>query len=420
MISFDTIKINLSKLCGAFLFSFFFLDNLEVTGVSRSGRVRKKSSKLMDFRSPEDIDAARALKRAQTTKSPQSKGSALHQQYQYNLSTVNSPQSSHLLPPSISSSSLADIINSSPPPTLNIKQENDLQISDVDLDISQSIEDNLVPDDIDDSDFELTIDTNVRKSVYMTEKTSKKQMLKDGKVVLGRPQRKDKGKSRFTAYMLWSKEVRQAMHVANPDLDFATLSRRLGEMWANVPSSEKYNWRRKAKRMAVKPPKKSTKLSAKGSSDPYNDLLSSQKAPASKFLNKNSTPKAGKRPVGRPSAESLRKLKQERKSSITQTPKAEKSLALNDAGSPNNSNKSKNSVIKTSPTIVAAPRITSVGPADVAAHLKLLGDSLTIIGQRLKEHEVKMKLNVIIFKIRIVLINTKVYSINLANKNIDM
>lgn len=30
--------------------------DLEVTGVSRSGRVRKKSSKLMDFESPDEID----------------------------------------------------------------------------------------------------------------------------------------------------------------------------------------------------------------------------------------------------------------------------------------------------------------------------------------------------------------------------
>ncbi|CAH2243384.1 jg5189 [Pararge aegeria aegeria] len=31
-------------------------EDLEVTGVSRSGRVRKKSSKLMDFESPDDIE----------------------------------------------------------------------------------------------------------------------------------------------------------------------------------------------------------------------------------------------------------------------------------------------------------------------------------------------------------------------------
>lgn len=34
---------------------WLFID-LEVTGVSRSGRVRKKSSKLMDFESPDEID----------------------------------------------------------------------------------------------------------------------------------------------------------------------------------------------------------------------------------------------------------------------------------------------------------------------------------------------------------------------------
>lgn len=33
-----------------------FKADLEVTGVSRSGRVRKKSSKLMDFESPDDIE----------------------------------------------------------------------------------------------------------------------------------------------------------------------------------------------------------------------------------------------------------------------------------------------------------------------------------------------------------------------------
>lgn len=31
-------------------------ESLEVTGVSRSGRVRKKSSKLMDFESTDEVD----------------------------------------------------------------------------------------------------------------------------------------------------------------------------------------------------------------------------------------------------------------------------------------------------------------------------------------------------------------------------
>lgn len=33
-------------------------------------------------------------------------------------------------------------------------------------------------------------------------------------------------------------------------------------------------------------------------------------------------------------------------------------------------------------------QVTGTAPIDVAAHLKLLGDSLYVIGQRLKEHEV--------------------------------
>jgi len=32
-------------------------ESLEVTGVSRSGRVRKKSSKLMDFESTDEVEA---------------------------------------------------------------------------------------------------------------------------------------------------------------------------------------------------------------------------------------------------------------------------------------------------------------------------------------------------------------------------
>lgn len=37
------------------LISFFLTGELEVTGVSRSGRVRKKSSKLVDFESSDDV-----------------------------------------------------------------------------------------------------------------------------------------------------------------------------------------------------------------------------------------------------------------------------------------------------------------------------------------------------------------------------
>lgn len=67
-----------------FVVDLFFID-LEVTGVSRSGRVRKKSSKLMDFESPDEID--RPYKR---------QGSGVVQKKQIDLNKDNkiSPQKS--------------------------------------------------------------------------------------------------------------------------------------------------------------------------------------------------------------------------------------------------------------------------------------------------------------------------------------
>lgn len=45
-----------------------------------------------------------------------------------------------------------------------------------------------------------------------------------------------------------------------------------------------------------------------------------------------------------------------------------------------------------SPRAKEAYKVNDIKPIDVAAHLKLLGESLTIIGERLKEHEVSVSL----------------------------
>jgi hypothetical protein len=44
----------------------------------------------------------------------------------------------------------------------------------------------------------------------------------------------------------------------------------------------------------------------------------------------------------------------------------------------------------------AGYKVNGIKPIDVAAHLKLLGESLTIIGERLKEHEVSRIFNDVI------------------------
>lgn len=423
----------------SFIFNFCFplpsssdTDNLEVTGVSRSGRVRKKSSKLVDFRSPYDIDATGTAKRAHhMPRTPSSsKSNASHASHLV--------ATSHALPPSICSNDFSDILSAPKPPT-TIKVESDLLIKPDDNDIDMLLPSsqsehfvssadfndvdlsNAADDDLSDSDSdrEWSIDTTVRKSAYMTEKTSRKKMLKDGKVVLGRLQRKDKGKPRFTSYMLWAREKRQEM--LNSNLDFATQSRRLSEMWANMPSSDKVNWRRKAKRLAVRKKgngavgKSNAKTLAMSTGNGLNGTATVQTT--SKFLNKTAMPgRPGRRRPGRPRKQKpllkannsttnnnvpvskpTKKLKLERKT-VPSTPngtskasdRSDTSISAS-GGSCSSSGKQRHNNSKLSPTVAPGPyRVTGIGPSEVSAHLKLLGDNLTIIGERLKEHEVNI------------------------------
>lgn len=145
--------------------------------------------------------------------------------------------------------------------------------------------------------------------------------------------------------MLWARDVRHEL-TSNSELDFATISRRLGEMWGNVPANEKYNWRRRAKRLAIKGKEKAKIIG------------SPPKVPVStsKFLNRNSPT----------------------------TPRAKRNQPDIAALSPPIENAAMVSPLPKSPV----GKLSGTAPVDVAAHLKLLGDSLNIIGQRLKEHEV--------------------------------
>ena len=61
--------------------------------------------------------------------------------------------------------------------------------------------------------------------------------------------KKDKQKSRppaMTAYTLFSRENRQRILQSNPNLDFASISKRLGEVWQALPAREKMQWKRRA------------------------------------------------------------------------------------------------------------------------------------------------------------------------------
>lgn len=150
--------------------------------------------------------------------------------------------------------------------------------------------------------------------------------------------------------MLWARDIRRELSL-NADHDFATISRKLGEMWANVPSNEKYNWRRRAKRLA-----------AKGKERIESGTPAKVSTSTTKFINHSSAVVA---------ASPSRSMRNQGKVGITTLVEIKPMVG--------------GSLV---PGLCSGVKISGTSPVDVAAHLKLLGDSLTTIGERLKEHEV--------------------------------
>lgn len=341
----------------------------------------------MDFQSPDDIETVKASRRT-PHKSPSTRTPTASQRSSAGAHSKSSIKSYFQPIPKANSNQQTTIGSNNTAGIANKNDKNEV-ISDKDIDMLLSPEKYLgdVDDDDDamnvdnnnvdsDDDYGLSIDTTMRKSAYMSEKSSKKKIFKDGEIVLSRPQRKDKGKPRFTAYMLWSKEARQEMLKSNPNMDFSQASRRLSSMWSIVPNNEKNIWRRRAKRVTIKN-KKALKTG---------DKLTT------KYLNKPGQKKPGRKPkiakdvpaaavAAAPTPSPSKRTKTDRRSNASNSSREE------------DLSKQKSVLSKGSNlgTILPGPyKVTGIGPIDVAAHLKLLGDNLTIIGQRLKEHEVRV------------------------------
>lgn len=293
-------------------------EDLEVTGISRSGRVRKKSSKLMDFESPDDIETR--FRRQTPIKTY---GSSVRQEE----TPEYTPQA--VTPQRIEEAGTA---------------------SGSESDYYENPEN---PDSME-SDSSASDEGSARtpaNSLYMMEKSSKKKLIvKDGRVV-GRvkAQRKDKGKTRITAYMMWAKEARNELLRKHPDMDFSAISKRLGEMWSNVNYNERYLWKRKAKRFAIQ---------KEQSNQPTSRIISNP-------IIRPAHPGPGRPPVNRAAPKQ------------TPTPVTSPQQALVPVCS----------AVVASSSGGGVYRVTGCGAVDIAAHLRLLGESLAIIGARLKEHE---------------------------------
>lgn len=128
-----------------------------VTGVSRSGRVRKKSSKLMDFQSIDELELSRNQVKKPTPRSLKMSSPSLSDQ--------SSPIKGEFMEAPL------DIM-----PDAMKTEQMDMDDDDDDLMMDTS------GSDSDEGNNPLLIDTTVRKSAYMTEKSTKKKVYKDGKV----------------------------------------------------------------------------------------------------------------------------------------------------------------------------------------------------------------------------------------------
>ncbi|XP_017102383.2 FACT complex subunit SSRP1 [Drosophila bipectinata] len=337
--------------------------DFQVTGVSRSGRVRKKSSKLLDFESPEEIE--KRTRRQSTGRQPS--------RYPGRGRPSNAMRD---LEPSDQEMGIFEEPNVS-------ESEAPLLTTAAILNSDDEM-DNLVQDLVDGVEAEATNqESPVRQSLYMREKVAsanRRRPVKDARSPGGKD--KEKVKQRYTAYSLWAREVRKK---DLQDLDFSNVARKLGEMWANVSNREKNAWKRKAKMQATRAksrdpssPTIPTQMASNGSPNPTGSGVQQE----SSFQNRATTSRT-------------KKLAADRQQSAASAAALESSTSQATRRINTRSGRTTQAVSETETlsqsshqleTSAAAASPTSIEVIDAAAHLKLLGESLTVIGERLKKH----------------------------------
>lgn len=213
---------------------------------------------------------------------------------------------------------------------LPVLTESPVEVQDlhIDEDVDTAIDIDPSEDDSSNQDFATPAppDTSLYMQLKKPSLAGKKKKGKKGKGKDDKPKRTRAP----TAYTLWCGSYRQKIVAQNPGIDFASVSKRLGEIWHTVPEKEKMLWRRKAKKQA-----------AKGSTVITTGKL---QKPGTTHL--------------RASAPSVRHGGTSRKPQ---------------------------QVVATSEEQTSPLKISGTQPIDVAAHLRLVGESLSIIGTRLKE-----------------------------------
>ncbi|KFO81662.1 HMG domain-containing protein 4 [Cuculus canorus] len=139
-------------------------------------------------------------------------------------------------------------------------------------------------------------------------------------------------KKNMSAYQVFCKEYRTTIVSEHPGIDFGELSKKLAEVWKQLPEKDKLIWKQKAQYLQHKQNKaEATTVKRKASSS-------------------DGAPKMKASPTG--------------------------------VISPHKKSPTSNVVVPSSPA-----KVPETDPIDVAAHLQLLGESLSLIGHRLQETE---------------------------------
>ncbi|XP_067315025.1 HMG domain-containing protein 4a isoform X2 [Pseudorasbora parva] len=162
----------------------------------------------------------------------------------------------------------------------------------------------------------------------MGEKKKKKEEKEREKHDKDKPKKKN-----MTAYQVFCKEYRVNINAEQPGLDFGELSKKLAEVWKQLPEKDKLVWRQKAQYLQHKQ-NKAEAMTVKRKTLSTSDSKS-------KGSSKGVSLGAGLAPQGR------------------------SSLGMS----------------------LSPVRVPDVDPIDAAAHLQLLGESLSLIGHRLQETE---------------------------------
>ncbi|XP_063282490.1 HMG domain-containing protein 4 isoform X1 [Pelobates fuscus] len=139
-------------------------------------------------------------------------------------------------------------------------------------------------------------------------------------------------KKNMSAYQVFSKEYRGSIIAEHPGIDFGELSKKLAEVWKQLPEKDKLVWKQKAQYLQHK----------------------QNKAEATTVKRKSSSSDATPKSKGS-------------SSSLSSPHKKSPSSVLSFSSSP--------------------AKVPDTEPIDVAAHLQLLGESLSLIGHRLQETE---------------------------------